>query len=96
MATPNSAQTQQAPANSPKADEVDNYINQIKDFEEYNENKDFIREHFGNIHGEKQQEYKDLGKQIYLLVEDDRIEFCAIKNNFQYFGKGWKLLDNEK
>ena len=81
--------------NFPKTDEVDGYINQIKNFEEYSEIKDFINEHFGDIHGEKWQEYDDLGKRIFMLVEDDRIEFCALKNNVQYFGKGWKLLNKE-
>ena len=76
-------------------DQIDTCINEIKDFCEYDEIKNYLEENFGNIQGEKWIHYEELHKNLYLRVESDRIEVCALKNEQQYFGKGWKLLNKK-
>ena len=80
----------------PKKDEVDVFIDEIRNIDEYNDIKILLEEKFGTISGEKRIDYADLKKQLYILVDEDKIEVCSLKNNQQYFGMGWKLLDNEK
>lgn len=75
-----------------KSDEVDNYIQDIRHIDEYNEIRDYLSEHFGDIDGAKWLEYPDIKKQMYILVENEKIEVCVLKNEKQYFGLGWKKV----
>lgn len=73
-------------------DEIDTCIDSLVKMNEYNEVKEFLSEKFGNIENEKWFEYSDLKKAVYIKNDDNVIEFCALKNEKQYFGKGWKLI----
>ena len=77
----------------PLQDIVDGYMQELIDIDEFDSVKDFVSDKFGDINGEKWLDYPDLHKEVYLLVEDCKIEFCALKNEKQYFGKGWKIVN---
>ena len=79
----------------PKTDEVDAFVKSVRVIEDYDDIKNAIIEKFGNFKGEKWVDYPNLQKRLYLLIENDRIEVCAIKNDNQYFGQGWKLIEQE-
>ena len=89
-----SANVQAKPINT--EDKVDKYIDELRTMSEYDDVKSFVETNFGDVNGEKLYDYPELKKQIYILVDDDKIEFCAAKNKQQYFGKGWKLISESK
>ena len=78
-----------------KKDKLDNYIDEIRDFEEYDDIRNYIIEHFGRIDGVKWMKFPENNKLLYICVDDDKVEVCALKNKMQYFGKGWKLIKND-
>ena len=79
----------------PKDDAVDTCINEVRGMNVYDEIKSYLTERFGDFSGEKWVEYPELHKQMYLKIEGDIIEVCALKNEQQYFGQGWKLINKE-
>lgn len=73
-------------------DEVDIHIQFLKTCDEYDEVKEYLLEHFGDINGERWVDFTQYNKECYLKMEDNRIEFCSLKNHKQYYGKGWLKL----
>ena len=73
-------------------DKVDRMVDEIIDIDAYNEVQDFIKKNFGDVEGEKWFEYPEFKKLVYVLNEEDKIEICMLKNNEQYYGKGWKPI----
>ena len=71
-------------------DRVDTMIDEIRSINMYNEIQDFVKKNFGEVNGVQWFEYPELNKFIYVLNEDKKIEICMVKNNKQYYGKGWK------
>ena len=84
--------TQQAPS----LDKVDELVSDVRKINEYFELKDYIEQHFGTFEGVKFVDYDDIEKRVYLKLEENVAEFCALKNDKQYFGKGLKWISNEK
>lgn len=76
-------------------DEIDNYVNDLRKIDEYDEVLKFIQEHFGEVESGKIYDYPELNKQICINLKEDAIEFCAAKNRKQFFGKGWKIINKE-
>lgn len=73
-------------------DEVDKHIEFFKDCNDYEKVKSYILEHFGEVNGEQWINYDNYNKECYLKFNDERIEFCSLKNHEQYYGKGWLKL----
>ena len=76
------------------SDKVDIFIDSIKFIDEFDDVKNVIVDKFGEFKGDKWIDYDELHKNIYLKLKDDIIEVCALKNDKQYFGKGWKLISS--
>lgn len=79
-----------------KTDIIDEYIKFFEDCNSFNEVRDYISSSFGSFEGDKWIEYPDLNKKLYILVQEDRLEFCALKNDIQYYGKGWIIRKEEE
>lgn len=73
-------------------DEVDKHIEFFEDCNEYSEVRNYIIKHFGEIDGEHWINFDEYNKECYLKFNDERIEFCSLKNHKQYYGKGWLKL----
>lgn len=73
-------------------DEVDKHIEFFDSCNDYAEVKDYILEHFGDINEEKWINFDSCQKECYFKFNDERIEFCSLKNHKQYYGKGWLKL----
>lgn len=78
-----------------KLDDVDVHIQFLKTCDEYDEVKEYLMEHFGDINGERWIDFAEYNKECYLKMEDNRIEFCSLKNHKQYYGKGWLKVNND-
>lgn len=78
-------------AQSSILDEVDNCKQELLRITEYDAVKDFLTTKFGKFEGEKWVEYPDISKYVYLYIDEEKVEFCAIKDNKQYWGRGWRL-----
>lgn len=74
-------------------DDVDAHIQFLKNCDDYNEVREYLTEHFGNINGEHWIGFDKYDKECYLKLEENRIEFCSLKNHKQYYGKGWLKID---
>ena len=72
-------------------DEVDNCKQELLRITEYDAVKDFLTQKFGNFSGQKWINYPELSKQVYLYLDEEKVEFCALKDKKQYWGRGWKL-----
>ena len=70
-------------------DEVDKHVEYLNSMDEYDDVKNYLRTHFGEIYGEQWVDFDSCHKECYLKIEDSRIEFCCLKNHKQYYGKGW-------
>ena len=75
-----------------KQDEVDTLVESVKLTKDYYELKEFLVSKFGEFNGKKWVDYDELHKSVYLNHDGENIEFCALKNDTQYFGKGFKLI----
>ena len=80
----------------PKCDEVDTIVKELVSIDEYEKVVNFVREHFGDVHGNRLFEYDDINKQINVFTEENRVEICVAKDRKQYWGKGWLLPKSEK
>ena len=78
-----------------KTDKVDNYKKDLMLIHEYDEAKNFIIKHFGSVEGAKWVDYPELDKKVYIFLNDEKVEFCALKDKKQYWGKGWKLVSSD-
>ena len=76
-------------------DEIDLHIEYLNKENSYEEARTYLMEHFGEIEHDKWVEFPEISKTCYLLVTDERVEFCAQKNHQDYYGKGW-LKHKEK
>ena len=72
-----------------KEDQVDVYIRELTQINDYNEVMNYVQEKFGDISGNKMFEYPEIKKQINVFTEKNRVEICAAKEYQQYWGKGW-------
>lgn len=79
-------------ADMTQKDKVDRMVDEIININMYDEIQDFIKKNFGDVDGSKWFEYQELKKSVYVLNEEDKIEICMLKNNKQYYGKGWKQI----
>ena len=70
-------------------DEIDLHIEHLNKENLYEEAKAYIVSHFGEFDKDKWVEFPEINKTCYLLVTDERVEFCAQKNHQDYYGKGW-------
>ena len=75
-------------------DEVDEYKQNVMRMTEYEDVKSFIQIKFGEFEGKKIVAFPKLDKHIYLYIDDKRVEFCTLKNKKQYFGRGWRLKED--
>lgn len=79
-----------------RLDEVDICKQDLLRMTEYEDVKNFLTRKFGEFEGQKWVEYPDLNKHVYLYIDDKKVEFCALKNEEQYFGRGWVLEEVEE
>ena len=77
---------------SASLDEVDTLVKGVQFTKGYDELKTYLEEHFDSFAGEKWVDYDDLNKSVYMKIEENNIEFCALKNDEQYYGKGFKII----
>ena len=81
---------------SPAKDKVDGFIDELVKIDEYSVVKSYLDEKFGTPNSEENwYEYDDLNKSVYIKENDEVIEFCALKGENQYFGKGWKRIGQQ-
>ena len=76
-------------------DEVDQHVEFLNSCDNYDEVRNYLVSHFGDIKGERWVEIDSCKKECYLNFEDSKIEFCCLKNHKQYYGKGWLKLNKE-
>ena len=74
-----------------KIDEVDECRHELLRMTEYDDVKNFLQRKFGEFKGEKWVTYQELNKLVYLYNDEEKVEFCAIKDGEQYWGRGWRL-----
>ena len=79
----------------PEKDEIDKHIEYLTEENNYDNAKKYLIEHFGAFDNEKWFEFPNLDKSCYLLINEERVEFCAQKNHKQYYGKGWLKIKEE-
>ena len=72
-------------------DEVDVCRQDLMRMTEYEDVKNFITRKFGDFEGKKWVNFPELNKHVYLYKDDEKVEFCALKDKKQYWGRGWKL-----
>ena len=72
-------------------DEVDACRLDLSRMTEYDDVKNFLIHKFGEIDGEHWIGYPELNKKVYIYIDDTKVEYCALKNNTQYWGRGWRL-----
>ena len=70
-------------------DVIDLHIEHLNKENCYDEAKAYIMEHFGEVEQGKWVEFPELNKTCYLVVTNEKVEFCAQKNHQDYYGKGW-------
>ena len=81
---------------TPKQDVLDKHIDFLKGINDYDEVRNYILEHFGDVKDESMWvDFPELNKQCYLVVSDERVEFCVEKNHKQYYGKGWLKISKD-
>ena len=78
-----------------KKDEVDTYIDFLKGCNDYDEVKNYLIEHFGETSGQRFINFDECNKTCYINFEDNKIEFCSLKNHKQYYGKGWMKVGED-
>ena len=49
----------------------------VRDMNVYEDIKTYLTEHFGDFNGEKWVKYPELRKELFLRLDDDRIEFIT-------------------
>ena len=76
-------------------DEVDKMVDEIIDLHMYEDVKNFVAKNFGDVQGIQWFDYPELNKKVYVLNEAEKVEICMLKNNKQFYGKGWKHINNE-
>ena len=74
-----------------KQDEVDIILEKFKPMQEIDEVRSLVEETFKISNGVEWFEYPN-NKRISVVIDKEKIEICAIKNNKQFYGKGWKKI----
>ena len=77
-------------------DKIDKWVEELTKTDSLDAVRSFVSSNFGNIEGENWFDYPDLNKKVYVLVDEEKVEVCALKNDKQYFGKGWKLIKEDE
>ena len=72
-------------------DEVDEFRQNLLRMTEYDDVRNFITNKYGEFEGKKWIKYPKLHKKVYLYLDDEKIEFCALKDKKQYWGRRWRL-----
>ena len=72
-------------------DEVDIIKQDLLRMTEYEDVKNFIINKYGEFEGDKWVKFPELNKMVYLYLDSEKVEFCALKDKKQYWGRGWKL-----
>lgn len=80
-------------ANAVSKDKLDKHIDFLKGEDNYDDVRAYLIEHFEEAENGKWFEYPELNKQCYLVVSENKIEFCVEKNHKQYYGKGWLKIE---
>ena len=78
----------------PDVDEVDKMVGDLRSIKEYDKMKEYLEDHFGNFDGIKWQQYDELGKQVYMKIADDHVEFVALRQDRKYYSKGLRIKRN--
>ena len=76
-------------------DEIDKHIEFLNKENSLEMVRCYIVEHFGTFEGGKWFEFPDLEKDVYIVLTEEKIEFCAEKRHKQYYGKGWLKLKRD-
>lgn len=71
-----------------KQDKIDKHIEFLNGCDNLEEAKEYI---LANIELSENGwvNFPELNKDLYIVIEDNKVEFCALKNKEQYYGKGW-------
>ena len=69
-------------------DEIDKHIDFFNSCDGLKDAKEYILEHF-ELSANGWISYPELNKELYIIIEENKVEFCALKNHTQYYGKGW-------
>ena len=73
-------------------DKVDKMVDEVIDLHDYNEVKNYVLKNFGEVNGSEWFDYPEINKKVYVLNQDEKVEICMLKNNKQFYGKGWKKI----
>ena len=79
---------------APKVDEVDAIRLEIENLREYNIVKDYIEKNFGVFEGEKEFDYPELEKKLFVKQNKNQIEFLATKNEERYCNIIWSFQES--
>lgn len=77
-------------------DEVDVYRQNLMRMTEYDDVRNYLVSKFGEFEGVKWVKFADLNKLVYLYLDEQKAEFCALKDNHKYWGKGWMLVEADE
>lgn len=69
-------------------DIIDKHIEFLNSCNYLHEAKDYIMNNF-TLSEDGYIQFPELNKEVYIHIDDAKVEFCALKNHKQYFGKGW-------
>ena len=73
----------------------DECIKKLELMNEFYGVKDYLMSIFGSFRGAKWIDYPVLNKEVYLLIEKEKVEFCVLEDEKQYYGKGWMLATKD-
>ena len=76
-----------------KQDEVDIILDKFKKLEELDDVRATVEETFHISEGVNWFEYPN-NKEVSVVIDEDKIEICALKNHKQIYGKGWKKFNS--
>ena len=74
-----------------KEDEVDLILEKFKSIQELDEVRAIVEETFHIKEGIQWFDYSN-DKKVSVVIDEEKIEICALKNDKQYYGKGWKKI----
>ena len=72
-----------------KQDEVDLILDKFKTLQDLDEVRATVEETFHISQGIEWFEYPN-DKKVSVVIDENKIEICALKNDKQIYGKGWK------
>ena len=72
-------------------DEVDSCRQELMRMTEYDDVKNYLLNKFGEFEGKKWVKSSDNNKSIYMYIDNVQINFAALKDKQQYWGRSWIL-----